>query len=152
LRVKIKAPNAADLVQMFSAIQSFPRAWGSIDATGEYRGMAADPRIAWAMINSNAEQQSTMWRIAGISMEPTSSFADMQAATEHIVYLHLFKFKKGLFGSVWAANIVLMFDKKQIMLGAIGAADQTALWDRLRALQAGRGETLANVFEAAASV
>jgi hypothetical protein len=57
-----------------------------------------------------------------------------------------------LFGSVWAANIVLMFDKKQVMIGAIGAPNQTALWDRLRALQAGRGETLANVFEAAASV
>lgn len=152
MSTNIRAPNSTDLAQMLGAIRSFPRAWGSIDETGAYKGMIADPRIAWVMIQSNAEQQSRLWRTAGISVEPTSSFAAMQAATEHIDYLHLFKLRKGLFGSVWAANVVLIFDKAQVMIGAIAASNQPALWDNFRALQAGRGQTFTNVFEAAASV
>lgn len=152
MSTKIKAPNSADLPQMLSATRSFPRAWGSIDDTGAYTGMIADPRIAWVMIQSNAEQQGRLWRTAGISVDPTSSYAAMQAAAKHVDYLHLFKFRKGFFGSVWAANIVLIFDDLQVMIGAIAAPTQPALWDKFRTLQAGRGQTLTNVFEAAASV
>jgi len=153
LSTKIQAPNTTDLAQMLGAIRSFPRAWGSIDEKGAYKGLIADPRIAWVMIESNAEQQSRLWRAAGISVDPTSSFATMQAATRHIDYLHLYKLRKGVFfGSVWAAEVVLHFDELQVMIGAIAASNQPALWDKFRALQAGRGQTFTNVFEAAASV
>lgn len=137
---------------MLGAIQSYPCAWGSIDEAGNYKGLIADPRIAWVMIESNAEQQSRLWLAAGINVDPTSSFATMQAATRHIDNLHLYKLRKGLFGSVWAAEVVLCFDELQLMIGAIAASNQPALWDKFRALQAGRGQTIASVFEAAASV
>jgi hypothetical protein len=151
-QMNIKAPNSTDLTQLLSAIQSFPLAWGSINERGEHRPLIADPRISWVMVKSNAQQHSTLWRVAGISTEPTSAFAEMQAATDHTILLHLFKFKRGLFGSVWAADVVLIFDDKQVMVGAIGAPNQPALWDRFRALCAGRGETLNSVQEAADAV
>lgn len=101
------------------------------------------------MIASDATLHTTMWRAAGVSTSPESSFAAMQGAQEHIVHLHLMKFRHGWFKSVWAANVILLFDAGQVVIGAIAGETQAALWDRFRALQVGRGSTENTAVQAA---
>jgi hypothetical protein len=150
--VKTVPPTVDDLAQIDLATRSFPNAWGCVGPDGSFMPGILDPNMLWMMIGSTAAEMGALWRLAGVSTDSKSSYADMMAAKRHTVTTIFFKVRKSLFRSAWVGNVSLDFDKSTINVGSVAGRTQADMWRQLRAFVDGDGRLHASTAAAQEAV
>lgn len=126
------SPTQQDLSETELAIRSFPNAYGSVDGDGEFRPSAADDRMLVLFIPIALASMTELWRASGIRTDSKSSFAKMQSASNHCIYVNFFKIRRGWLGSIWVGNVKFSFTGSEIAIGSIAGGNQAAMWRQLR--------------------
>ena len=143
-------PDDRDIADVYLAIKSFKKAWGSVDPHGVFKQSVDDTQL-WIMIPIEGGQVTCLIAdcVPAVYQERYHSVSGFNKATIHA---QSYKIKTGVLSTEWYSKVTCLIDEVEYPLGFIAARFQAEIWTLLHDILNYDGKFFENIISARMNV